>query len=261
MRRAYRSFQFLFKRVRRTAVARLGANLLGDRRGAVAMYAAFVGALLIGGSVLVIDVGRVMVLRAEMQDAADSAALSAVVYLDRSPGAIARATAMAQNGVRHASGVPEGSGNITVATITFFSSYNVGGAMPRGTPAAGLLPTDDAIAAYIEVRLQPETMSMLLQPVLAIFGSGGPGTKTYTTYAVAENSGGAGCGIPPIMVCNPYETGGPSLSDSANIGRMMVIKEGPGKGLLAPGEFGLLCVNGDCGSPVINQNLSSPSAD
>ncbi|MEE8248351.1 MAG: pilus assembly protein TadG-related protein, partial [Alphaproteobacteria bacterium] len=153
MRRGYRSVQFLIGRARRTALARLGAKLLGDRRGAVALYAAFVGALLLGGAVLVIDVGRLMVLRAEMQDAADSAALSAVVYLDGTEGAIARATAMAQAGVRHASGVKEGSGNITVATITYFESYT------PGSPGSGTVTTLDSRAAYIRVELQPETMS------------------------------------------------------------------------------------------------------
>lgn len=263
MRRGYRSFQFLFRRARRTAVARLGAKLLGDRRGAVALYAAFVGAVIIGGGVLVIDIGRLMVFRAEMQDAADSAALSAVIYLDGTPGAIARATAMAQAGVRHASAVKDTAGNITVATITFFQFYDVGGAAPRGTPVVGLnpVPADDAIAAFIQVELTPETMTMLLQPVLAIFGSGGPDSKTYTTYAVAENAGGIQCGTPPIMVCDPVEGGGPSLLDPNNVGRMMIIKEGPKSAPLAPGQFNLLCtLAGDCGASAISDALRSPDA-
>ena len=257
MRRGFRSFQFLFRRARRTAVARLGANLLGDRRGAVAMYAAFVGVVLIGSGVLVIDVGRLMVLRAEMQDAADSAALSAVVHLDGTEGAIARATAMAQSGVRHASGVKEGSGNLVVSTLTFFSVYT------PGSPGSGTVTAVDSRAAYIRVELQPETMSILLQPILAIFGGSGVSSKTYTTYAVAENGGGGvSCAPTPFMVCDPGEADPlQSLTLLSNIGKQMIIKEGPGSGLMAPGEFGLLCTPaGDCGASAIEAAIRNPNA-
>ena len=52
-------------------------SLLRDRRGATTIYVAFAGVLALSGGVLALDIGRVVVLRSQMQNAADAAALSA----------------------------------------------------------------------------------------------------------------------------------------------------------------------------------------
>jgi len=53
-----------------------------DQRGAAAIYTAFAGTLALASGVLGLDIGRVVVLRSQMQNAADAAALSAAAQLD-----------------------------------------------------------------------------------------------------------------------------------------------------------------------------------
>jgi hypothetical protein len=60
-------------------------------RGAVAVLVAVMIVILIGFAALVIDMGRMYRTRAELQTAADSAALAGAQHLDRTPEGIARA--------------------------------------------------------------------------------------------------------------------------------------------------------------------------
>ena len=60
-------------------------SLLGDRRGATTIYVAFAGVLALSGGVLALDIGRVVVLRSQMQNAADAAALSAAAAIAHAP--------------------------------------------------------------------------------------------------------------------------------------------------------------------------------
>ena len=65
-------------------------SLIRDQRGIVALYAALFAALILGMGVLSIDVGRVVVLRTQLQNAADAAATAAAAQLDGRAGARAR---------------------------------------------------------------------------------------------------------------------------------------------------------------------------
>ena len=109
-------------------IPRMSRNGLVDRigefgaaaGGAVAIYVAFASVALIGALVLAIDVGRLAVVRSQMQNAVDAACISAVLQLDGETNARARAEAVARNATVPTSdyGVTSGTSAITIGTGT-----------------------------------------------------------------------------------------------------------------------------------------------
>ncbi|MCH6590538.1 MAG: hypothetical protein IH806_08555, partial [Proteobacteria bacterium] len=75
-------------------------------------YSAFFIVFAIGLGALAIDVGRMTVLRSQMQDRADAGAMAAAVHLDGREGAQARATAVAMNATSQVSGIPGDGENL-----------------------------------------------------------------------------------------------------------------------------------------------------
>lgn len=71
------------------------------QQGAYLAMMAVLIVVLIGIAALVLDLGRVLTLRADMQAAADAAALAAAVELDGKPGAIDRARSAARFLISH----------------------------------------------------------------------------------------------------------------------------------------------------------------
>jgi uncharacterized membrane protein len=71
-------------------------TLIGDERGAVAIYVGVMSFLLVGVGALAIDLGRLYTLETELQKLADSRAIAAAAELDGESDAIDRATAAAQ---------------------------------------------------------------------------------------------------------------------------------------------------------------------
>ncbi|MBT4691328.1 MAG: hypothetical protein HOB72_24895, partial [Rhodospirillaceae bacterium] len=100
------------------------AAALGDRRGATSIYVAFAGTLALSGGVLALDIGRVVVLRSQMQGAADAAALSAAAQLDGQTGAITRATAAASDAISNTTNLADTAGKFTVQSIVFYNDLD-----------------------------------------------------------------------------------------------------------------------------------------
>ena len=95
--------------------------------GAVAPTVALslVGLIAVGG--VAFDYAHLASLDTELQQAADQAALAAATQLDGQSGAIARATAAAQNLITNKSllaGNGQSGGAIDVPTITFCKSFD-----------------------------------------------------------------------------------------------------------------------------------------
>lgn len=67
------------------------------------------------------------------------------------------------------------------------------------------------------------------------------------------------CKAPPMMVCDPTETGGPDLRDPASAGRQLYLKKvKTGGGTVAPGNFGLLATaDGQNGAAAISDALAA----
>jgi Flp pilus assembly protein TadG len=225
-------------------------SLLRDRRGATTIYVAFAGVLALSGGVLALDIGRVVVLRSQMQNAADAAALSAAAQLDGQTGAISRGTEAATNAISNATSLSDTVGAFTIQSITFYNDVD----------PSDVTTTADNDAVYVDVTLVPRTISIFLAPALQAVSSGSVADQ-FTLEATAR----AGivpivCAAPPYMACNPAESGGSGddLLDEANAGRQLLAKAGPGGGSLAPGNFGLLCPSvGNCGAASVGDALAN----
>ncbi|MEE8533775.1 MAG: pilus assembly protein TadG-related protein [Alphaproteobacteria bacterium] len=223
-------------------------SFLGDRRGALAIYVAFITTALIGASTIVFDVGRLGIVRTQVQNAADAAAMAAAVQLDSQTGARARADAVARGAADQRSGfrTTSGSSNIQIDTVTFSQSTT-----------ANVVATTDQNALSVTVTIEPRPVKLFLARVLAMLtGSTNPGFTNITADATATWSPIV-CDPPPLMVCNTDEQGLQDLTEAAAAGKQILIRMGGNNP--APGNFGLMCPpsNPNCGANTVRDFLAA----
>jgi len=220
------------------------------RDGGLTVYAALFAMVAVSLGTIAIDFGRMAVLRNEMQNRADAAAIAAAVQLDGREKAMERATNVAINAVDEPSGIPEGTEFITVAEVRFYSVIDP---LP-------ILAVDDADANFVEVVLDPHRVNLLFQPIMNATAKANEATEKYmNAYATAGTSPFI-CHAPPLMMCDLGETD-PSIDmdSTANAGRQIVLKEPQGgNATIAPGNFGLLALpDGSIGANDIEAALAA----
>jgi len=203
--------------------------------GAVAPTVALslVGLIAVGG--VAFDYAHLASLDTELQQAADQAALAAATQLDGQSGAIARATAAAQNLITNKSllaGNGQSGGAIDVPTITFCKSFDDAQA---DTATACTTTTSDSDAKFVWVQVGGRKADYALTPIVGLVDSG-----SITAEGVAGMSS-AVCKEPPVMMCNPaVDT--TKFDVSTYLGKgILLIAKGNGASY-APGDFGFLDV-------------------
>ncbi len=213
-------------------------NILPNQSGGVAVYAAIFSMLGIGAGALAIDIGRMTLVRAEMQNRADAGAMAGARYLDGRDGAQGRATEVAIEAMQEYSNMSNGSElSVPAAGIEFYTTLD---------PLVAA--TSDTDSGFIRVTLEPRQMTVYFRRVLDILA--GQANSTLTTLNATAVAGTQPfiCNAPPLMICdyNDPAGSGPDLKDPDNIGRQVRLKEpqGGGNQAWAPGNFGLLAVNG-----------------
>ncbi len=202
-------------------------RLWKDRRGGVLVYAALVGVVVIGISALAVDLGTVVTTHTEIQSYSDAASLACTTQLTGNNGAIARATAAAQDSlVQNDQTFYDGSDTITITAIIFLSSLD-----PE------VVTADDQEAAYCKVQVTSATQSHPFWSVIA----GAPTTNNVTAEAVAGWKQ-VTCNFPPLMICNPAEAGpaGPGAPIGPKEGEQILVKFTGAGAQWLPGGFGLL---------------------
>lgn len=233
-----------------------------DRRGAVAPTVALSLFALIGAGGIAFDYARLASLDTELQQAADQAALAAATQLDQQTGAVARATAAAQSlFVNNTLFASDGGANrsVTIPTVIFYASKTDAEADGTGCPTAGAV-TADATARFVCVQTGTRIARYAMTPVVNAFASG-----NISAMAVA-GLGAAICKTPPVMICNPQETGTNLTFDATalrGVG-LRLVSVGGGTGGWAPGNFGYLDNNGGSnGAPGLREALgwSTPPGD
>lgn len=232
----------------RTPRPSLGA-LLRDRSGGILVYTALSLTLLLGLGTIGIDAGRMMLLKGQMQNLADTAALAAAVQLNGRSGARDRAEEVAREAFAAYSGLPEGERRLAISEVTFYSS------LEEGIPATG---DEDALA--VEVTVEPRNLRLFFAPLLrrASGSAEGEDSALLDANAAAQPQPFI-CNAPPLMMCNPYE-GDPtkSLTDANHLGRQVFLTNPPSSGNLAPGNFGLLALpDGSTSSKDIEEALAA----
>lgn len=168
-----------------------------DCRGATTIYVVFAGTLALSGGVLALDIGRVVVLRSQMQNAADAAALSAAAQLDGQDGAITRATAAASDAISNTTNLASDDGDFVVQSIVFYA----------GTDLASSTTTDEAAAVAAAVTLTPRTISIFLAPILEAISTGSVANEFTLDGTARAGISTIICAAPPFMACNPAEDG------------------------------------------------------
>jgi Flp pilus assembly protein TadG len=228
-------------------------RLASDTRAAVAPTVGLTLFALVAAGGIAFDYARVASMDSELQNAADQAALAAASQLDGQSGACLRAaaaanalltnttlmanepTSMSMNVNVSNTGVTDCTGN---ANIQFYQSYN------QATDTPGPAPTGDANARVVQVSVTPRESFFALTPVVAAFRSGNIGAQAIATL------GSAVCKVPPLMMCNPDESGDPSFTVGNYVTKGLKLVQG-GAGSWAPGNFGFLDhaggSNGDVG--------------
>lgn len=203
-------------------------------RGAVAIHALIATLLLTGAGAITIDYGRMVVVKNQLQNFADSAAAAGATFLDKTPKAIDNATEIIQNTIPKYSGIFIGKQNqqVAVESITFYSAMQ----------PDRIVTTDPLEANFVGVSLAQHEVSFLVEPILdLITGNDTADSSQLTASAIASGTITA-CHVPPLMICDYRETLGEDYNVflAANIGRQVKLIKESGTNTLAPGNFGVL---------------------
>ncbi|HKJ76107.1 MAG TPA: Tad domain-containing protein [Gammaproteobacteria bacterium] len=235
-------------------------------RGAILLMTVFLVILLLGFGAFALDMGRIYLLRTEMQNAVDTAARAGALELDAQSGALNRAQAAVADLLGHEAHFSKdrellgqklidnyGPANPEQSTIVFYSWIGSSDHPDVGNPEqyctdelAGTWladeykcqSTDDATAHYVEVRLDPElldadpdsyTVDLFFLPVQEIVAADVQRFASLKAQAVAGRHFLV-CNYPPVMFCNPFE------SDPGETFAQAVDPARPGGPLLEPGD-------------------------
>ncbi|HWU93308.1 MAG TPA: pilus assembly protein TadG-related protein [Sphingomicrobium sp.] len=227
--------------------------------GAVAPTVALslVGLIAAGG--IAFDYARMASLDTELQSAADQAALAAASQLDGNDGACARAAAAAAGMVANRT-LMANDGNASGRAINVQNEATCDATgkirfyqdIGKSKPA-----TTDAEAKFVEVEVDPRQANFALTPIAAAYNSG---PMKAVAFAGMQS---AVCKVPPLMMCNPNETGDPNFTIANYVGKGIRLVANDGGGIYGPGNFGFLATGLDTsgvnGAKVLRQVLGLTS--
>lgn len=194
-----------------------------DRRGYVIALTLISMPLLLGFSLLVIDVGRTGNLHTDLQNAVDAMALAGARELDGRDNAIERADAAIKTLANSAAFSGGGAGmslgsHITVTydvakpaestvTVTYLKAIPAEDDDPI---TAEMETTDPNEASYVRVVAKDQAMTTIF-PLPVGFNRD---TVNVSAEAVAVYRASA-CDVTPIFICNPYEPAGNTSETAA----------------------------------------------
>lgn len=216
-------------------------RFLKDQNGAVAATYALALFGLLGITGLAFDYARMVSMDTELQNAADQAALAGATQLTLRSGSMQAAIAAIQGGLVSNSTLisNDGSGrtiNVTnAAQIVFYNSRAAAEARTGGFTDVARF----AEARFVQVTVDTRGVNYALTPVVGAF-------RGDLAAEATAGMGSALCRIPPLMICNPYEsptppTTGPeepfNIADA--MGRGLLAKPGGGS-QWTPGNYGYL---------------------
>jgi Flp pilus assembly protein TadG len=209
-----------------------------DRGGGVIVWLALATPALAALCALSVDVARIYNLDAELQTAADALARAGAVELDGGSDAMTRAQAalndLVENDRRFANGP---HAEVRIQTVRYLSSLPVSDTDPI---TAAYVTTNPKLARYLEVAVEPETVTTLFPPEL----SAGLVSVSLGAKAVGGRMKQM-CGAAPVFICNPVEddatlTLDQALNSSTFKGRQLLLRSKSGSSTYAPGQFGYL---------------------
>jgi Putative Flp pilus-assembly TadE/G-like len=268
-----------------------------SQRGVYLVLVSFVLVMLVGLSALVVDVGKLILLRNEMQKAVDAPAIAAAAELNNKSDSISRAENHARLMLLHKSKLAKkanliGDASIPSDLVTFEYFCSIGNAFDAveecdnydGSSSPPLLISANVSnggidANYVRVTFNPSFTSaeyystdfIFLPAFLSLIGIQASDInvdKDLSTSALAGRSEFT-CNFPPVMFCNPYEENSLNLSPGdffALKDKLQKVKDadstdpvvGADTKQKVPGEFAWLCVNGGCSPQDIGDAIANP---
>lgn len=190
---------------------------------------------------LCVDISHFYVVQAELQNAADAAALAGASALNSKPGGIAqataRATALMNNYEFNQTGVTIGDENVTFA-VNFDGPYMNAGAASAAGVAANV--------RFVQVEVPPKPVGVFF----AGLARSGFDTANISAEAVA------GMSVPPNVFCDwiPLSVIDDPAAPTLVPGQEYVIRGGP-HGSVSPGNRQILAIAGS-GASVVRENLA-----
>jgi len=204
----------------------------------------------VGG--LAFDYARLATLDTELQAAADQAALAAASQLDGKASACNRASEAARSLVGNQSRFGNDGAGLSVVVATETGCGTAGNIRFYVDKDKTVAATTDATANFVEVQVNSRTARYALTPIVGLLNSG-----AISGVALA-GLGSAVCKVPPVMICNPQETGANTSFDATSLigDGLNLVSVGNGSGGWSPGNFGYLQTNGGSnGAPGLREAL------
>lgn len=253
---------------------------LRSQRGAILIMTALLIVVLIGVAALAMDIGRLVVLRSQLQNAADAAAIAAAMELDGKDGARERAKAAAREAIHHDKSFARvqdllGAGGLPDDAFTFYcvigAQYDV---KPSDTTNFGIYcsGTDDGTGKYasvtdpeshyVRIDLDPAKapgrfdLKLFFLPVLNLI-SPGTATEAATRAQAVAGRQFLECNYPPIAICDPFEDTGGTFHESMPLGGSVELSQGSSNQWFK-GNFAFLePITGENGAGAVAKYLAS----
>jgi hypothetical protein len=225
-----------YRYLQRAAKTVLG--FLRNQSGSIMIYTGAFMAIGVGGAALSIDVGRIVLLRTQMQNRADAGALAGAAQLDAFPGAIERAGIVISEAMTAYTSAAADQGELAVWYSEFYEAA-------ADKISRGAVTTDDGKARFAEVVMERRTLSFFYGPALNLLTGQGTDSQTFLDARAVGMSDPFICKMQPLMICNPFDDGieatvDPDIRDPAYVGYGLRIKQSGQTGAWQPGNFGLL---------------------
>ena len=246
------------------AALRVASAFLKIEKGSILVYTGAFMAVGVGGAALSIDIGRIVLLRTQLQNRADAGALAGAAQLDANVGAMERAQVVVVDSmVAYTTALQQAGEELPVLSVVIYPAEDDG--ITRDMFTA---PTD-ATARFVEVLMERKTLSFFYAPAVNLLTNNAnvSNETTLDARAVAMSDPYI-CKAQPLMICDPFSVlgGDPSdsLGDASNAGASVMLKQpAAGNGAWTAGNFGLLDLPDDSGSgaTAVELALSSDSPE
>jgi Flp pilus assembly protein TadG len=239
------------------------ASLREDSRGIALIYITIALPVIIGFSLLGVDVGRLWSLQSSLQHAADALALAGAAELDRRNDAIIRADRAIDSLVQNPT--------IFADTVASINGSSIDRRYLTALPATDDLAitanitTTGSEARFVEVTLRPVNFTTIFP---ASFFGGSNTTQARATAVAGFDA--AVCNFTPMFMCNPFEPVGNTdvmrssdifehISTEASRRRLIEFKRIGPSGQWSPGNYGFLEAQLGPGANALGESIAGVS--
>ena len=242
-----------------------------DQSGIAVIYVAIALPVIIGFSLLAIDVGRLSTLQSSLQHGADALALAGAGELDRRADAITRADRAIDTLVTtNTSLFADAAGVVTITGSDITRNYlkripSTDAAPIDAAYIAANTATNQSDARFVMVNIIPKNFKTTF-PVTFL---GGASNAAQSTAMAVAGFDAAVCNFTPLFMCNPFEPSSGTTDALTDYGlyaatatiaakrRQIALKDHGTQWV--PGNYGFLQPNAGPGAKTLGESIASVS--